>query len=88
GLCVYCNHCLPCPKGIDVGKVNSLTASSQYGMTDTLKEAYRLLKHKASECMGCKACEKRCPFDVHVVERMKSAVECFEKEMPQADRPH
>ena len=22
GNCVYCNHCLPCPAGIDVGLVN------------------------------------------------------------------
>ena len=22
GICVYCNHCQPCPKGLNVGMIN------------------------------------------------------------------
>jgi len=28
GECVYCNHCLPCPAGIDIGAVMRLSAST------------------------------------------------------------
>ncbi|KKM80396.1 hypothetical protein LCGC14_1340270 [marine sediment metagenome] len=36
GQCVYCNHCLPCPVGIDVGKTLRLAASAAGGVTDAL----------------------------------------------------
>ncbi|WP_242952287.1 4Fe-4S binding protein [Anaerocolumna xylanovorans] len=31
----------------------------------------------ASDCIGCTACEKRCPFGVKVVKRMEKAVRLF-----------
>ena len=31
GSCVYCNHCLPCPAGIDVGLVNKYYDLAQAG---------------------------------------------------------
>ncbi len=30
-----------------------------------------------SECVGCKACETRCPFSVPIAGRMKKAAELF-----------
>lgn len=77
GMCVYCNHCLPCPVGIDVGRVNSLVSSAQYGVTKKLKQEYDALEVKASDCIECGACESRCPFEVEVVNRMHKAVELF-----------
>ncbi|MBP7175401.1 MAG: aldo/keto reductase [Thermoclostridium sp.] len=78
GMCVYCNHCLPCPVGIDVGRVNSLVSSAQYGVTKNLKQEYDALMVKASDCVECGACESRCPFRVDVVNRMHKASELFE----------
>lgn len=79
GHCMYCGHCAPCPKGIDVAMVTKLLnlAIAQGEVPETVREHYAVLEHKAEECVGCKACEKRCPFEVKVVENMKKATDIF-----------
>ncbi len=77
GQCVYCNHCLPCPAGIDIGKVSSLFDQAQTGITPEVRAAYDALPSNASDCLSCGDCEARCPFDVPMVERMAQAAERF-----------
>ncbi|MCI8453962.1 MAG: aldo/keto reductase [Lachnospiraceae bacterium] len=79
GHCMYCGHCAPCPKGIDVASVTkflNLTAA-QGQVPETVREHYAMLPHTAGECVGCGACEKRCPFEVKIVENMKRAAKVF-----------
>lgn len=79
GHCMYCGHCAPCPRGIDVAAVTkflNLTVA-QGEMPETVREHYAILPHKAGECVSCGACEKRCPFGVPVIENMKRAAEVF-----------
>ena len=69
GKCVYCNHCKPCPVGIDIGLVNKYYDLAIAG--DTLaKEHYSTLEKKASDCISCGHCDSRCPFSVKQSERM------------------
>lgn len=72
GCCQYCNHCLPCAAGIDVGLVNRIIDNSA-------KDEYNALEIKASACLKCGECEceERCPFGVKVTERMDLAVKLF-----------
>ena len=79
GECTYCKHCAPCPVGIDIAKVNKLLADAQQAgkVTDELADEYKQLEHHAGECVGCGACETRCPFDVPVKEKMKEAEKVF-----------
>ena len=79
GHCMYCGHCAPCPKGIDVAAVTKFLnlVKAQKEMPETVREHYGVLPHKASECVQCKACEKRCPFHVKVTENMREAAEIF-----------
>ena len=81
GHCMYCGHCAPCPKGIDVAAVTKFLnlAAAQGEVPETVREHYALLAHKAGECIACGACEKRCPFQVPVMENMKKAAEVFAK---------
>ncbi len=70
GKCVYCNHCKPCPAGIDVGLVNKYYDLAKAG--DFLaKEHYLTLRKNASDCTGCGHCDSRCPFGVHQSMRMQ-----------------
>ena len=78
GQCVYCNHCLPCPVGIDVGKTTRLLDTAQHGLNTATRQEYMQLKTKASSCTGCGACAKRCPFNVDAVANMKKAIALFE----------
>ena len=79
GHCMYCGHCAPCPKGIDVASVTKFLnlCRAQGQVPETVREHYALLPHKAGECVACGACEKRCPFHVPAVQNMRSARELF-----------
>lgn len=81
GRCTYCNHCLPCSALIDIPQVNRLLASADLEMTQTLKEAYDGLNVKASACVQCRNCERRCPFDVKVMAAMREAAARFENSL-------
>lgn len=79
GHCMYCGHCAPCSAGIDIASVNkfyNLTVA-QGEIPETVREHYKALKHHASECIGCGACETRCPFGVAIVESMARAAAKF-----------
>ncbi len=70
GVCVYCNHCLPCPSEIDIAAVHKY--SDLYLAGDKLaKEHYASLKKNAQDCIECGSCEKNCPFGVSVIQKMK-----------------
>lgn len=69
GKCVYCNHCKPCPMGIDIGLVNKYYDLAKAGDAMAV-EHYRTLEKNASDCIGCGHCDSRCPFSVRQSERM------------------
>lgn len=81
GQCTYCGHCKPCPKDIDIAMVNKFydLATMHDDVPQSIKSHYMFLKHHASECIGCKSCESRCPFGVKIADRMKLASNLFEK---------
>lgn len=81
GHCMYCGHCAPCPKGIEVANVTKFLnlVRAQGEVPETVREHYNVLPAVASACIACGACEKRCPFGVPVIENMKEAVKVFGK---------
>ena len=81
GCCMYCNHCLPCPSKIDIAAVNKYLDLVELDKkpADTVKEHYAVLENTASACIECGVCEKRCPFNVAVIENMRRAATVFGK---------
>lgn len=78
GICVYCNHCKPCPAGLEIGLINKYYDLSQAG--DTLAHShYQKLEKKASDCLECGHCNNRCPFQVDQMARMKTISEYFDR---------
>lgn len=78
GRCMYCNHCLPCPRHINIAQVSKyLDMALLNGTSPTLQGHYEALEHKAGECIGCGICQTQCPFQVPIVERMKTAAGIF-----------
>lgn len=69
GICVYCNHCQPCPAGLNVGLINKYYDLSIAG--DILADGhYKKLEVKADQCIQCGHCNSRCPFHVDQAARM------------------
>ena len=76
GTCVYCNHCQPCPAGIDIGLVNKYYDLALAG--DSIAENhYTKLKINATDCIGCGHCDERCPFSVKQQSRMSEIADYF-----------
>ena len=76
GKCVYCNHCAPCPEGLDVGTINKFYDLAKVG-DNMAKEHYYALGKKASDCIGCGHCNSRCPFSVDQSARMNEIKDFF-----------
>ncbi|GMA97278.1 aldo/keto reductase [Pelosinus sp. IPA-1] len=81
GHCMYCGHCAPCSKKIDIALVNKYLdlALIQEDVPETLINHYGLLEHHANECIECGLCMKNCPFNVDIINKMKQAVKLFGK---------
>jgi len=79
GECVYCNHCLPCSVGIDIGKTTRILTIAQKGKKEEAEKAYHKLTIKAYEYNECGECMERCPFGVDIIENMKTVGGLFEK---------
>ncbi len=78
GTCVYCNHCQPCPAGIDIGLVNKYYDLALAG--DAIAAGhYDKLSVTADACLQCGHCDSRCPFQVKQMERMQTIAKHFGK---------
>ncbi len=76
GKCVYCNHCQPCPAGIDIGMANKYYDLARAG--DVLAaDHYKKLEKNASDCIACGHCNRRCPFHVDQMSRIKEIAAYF-----------
>ena len=76
GTCVYCNHCQPCPAGIDIGLVNKYYDLALAGDAIAANH-YDKLSVKADACLHCGHCENRCPFHVKQEDRMDAIKRYF-----------
>lgn len=79
GHCMYCGHCAPCPKNIDVASVTKFLnlCRAQGAVPETVREHYAALKSHAGDCIGCGQCETRCPFGVEIRSNMQEALHVF-----------
>ncbi len=80
GCCVYCNHCLPCPAGINIAAVNKyldIAVLDESNVPPSIRQHYKELESHGSDCIECGSCEERCPFKVQVMANMKRAAKLF-----------
>ena len=77
-FCRRCNYCAPCTVGIQIPNVFLFQGYlDRYGLGDWAKDRYHAMPVKASACIGCGACEKRCPYDLPIREMLKDAAAKF-----------
>ena len=79
-FCRRCNYCQPCAAGINISAVFLFEGYlSRYGLEDWAHQRYATLSAKASDCIGCGACEDRCPYHLPIREMLKAASAKFDK---------
>lgn len=76
GKCVYCNHCKPCPAGLDIGLINKYYDLAKNG-DSMAAEHYQNLELHAGVCLQCGHCNDRCPFSVDQIARMQEIAGYF-----------
>jgi predicted aldo/keto reductase-like oxidoreductase len=78
--CLYCNHCQPCPSGIDIAAVTryaDIAELNAMSIPPTVIQHYKALKRHGCDCVSCAKCESKCPFGILVSKNMKKAVTLF-----------
>lgn len=77
-FCRRCNYCAPCTVGIAIPNVFLFQGYlDRYGLGDWAKDRYSSMAVKASACIGCGACEKRCPYELPIRDMLKEAAVKF-----------
>lgn len=73
-FCRRCNYCAPCTVGINIPSVFLLEGYySRYDLKEWAVARYSTLAKTAADCIGCGACEPRCPYNLPIREMLKKA---------------
>ncbi len=84
--CTGCGYCTPaCPKKIAIPKcLEALIYKEVYNLDEAAKNRYNSIGKNpwdtgetASACIGCGACEKKCPQNIPIRERLRQCREIF-----------
>jgi hypothetical protein len=86
--CTGCRYCLPCPNKVQIPSIlHYYNLARVYGVSKKAREGYFALnaEERASSCLECGECEKKCPQKIPISKRMKEIAEYFEKEFKTRD---
>ena len=81
--CTGCHYCTEgCPKGIPIPDIfTAMNKQLGNGQMEEARKAYAAsapLGHRASDCVGCRQCERACPQHLPITANLQKAVEMFE----------
>lgn len=77
-FCRRCNYCQPCAAEINISGVFIFGGYlERYGLVDWARSRYATLSKKAGDCIGCGACEARCPYNLPIREMLKKYAAAF-----------
>ena len=88
--CTDCEHCKPCPNGVDIAANMRLwRMMRREGVTTQLRDDYAHLRATTFEagpngthagaCRDCGECEARCPEHVRVIRRLQDLAAALER---------
>ena len=77
--CTGCRYCMPCPKGVDIPGIfrcyNEMFIESKREGRFHFAQTVGMTKEPAfaTQCVQCGLCEKHCPQDIPIREKLKEA---------------
>jgi len=80
--CTGCQYCMPCPHKVNTPRIFHLyNLSEVYGLTEKAKKDYLALNpgERASACVECGKCEKKCPQKIPIRAKLKEISSYFEQ---------
>jgi len=80
GFCRMCNYCQPCPQKILISAVMyTEVALKRFDPKRIFEGEWDTFMDKVPECIDCGECEKRCPYELPIRERIRAAYERYNK---------
>lgn len=81
--CTGCGYCMPCPKGVDIPETfhcYNLSVLDRKGARWEYTQATAMRRNQSGAflCVGCGKCEKHCPQQLPIREKLKDAAKELE----------
>lgn len=79
--CTECGYCMPCPQKLEIPRLiryfNDWNLYEQNPSTKLEYDTWISPGRHASDCVGCGACEEKCPQHLPIVQALKETAEAF-----------
>ncbi|MGN1248822.1 MAG: aldo/keto reductase [Candidatus Spyradocola sp.] len=74
-FCRGCGYCLPCPAGIPINNAARMPQLIRRSPSASwMTEEYAAEMEKIENCIGCRACAKRCPYQLDTPALLKASL--------------
>ena len=71
-FCRGCGYCLPCPQGIEINNCARMSLMLRRAPSKAwLSEEYQAKMAKIENCINCRQCTKRCPYELDTPELLR-----------------
>jgi hypothetical protein len=78
GFCRMCNYCQPCPQQIMISAIMyTEVALKRFDPKRIFEGEWDKFMNTVPDCIDCGECEKRCPYELPIRERIKAALERY-----------
>ena len=79
-FCRGCGYCLPCPQGITINQCARMSMMLRRAPSASwLSERWQKEMEKIDSCVNCRACTKKCPYELSIPELLKKNLEDYRK---------
>ena len=77
-FCRRCGYCMPCTVGINI-PFNFLVEGyyTRYNLKEWAVSRYETMKVKPDSCIECGECERKCPYNLQIINKLKNVVSIF-----------
>ncbi len=77
-FCRGCGYCMPCPKGIQINNCARMSLMLRRAPSDNwLNDYWQAEMAKIDDCINCRACTRKCPYELSTPELLKKNYEDY-----------
>ena len=79
-FCRGCGYCLPCPMGIEINNCARMSLMVRRAPSaGWLSETWQAKMAKIENCINCRQCTKRCPYELNTPELLRKNLEDYKR---------
>ena len=79
-FCRGCGYCLPCPMGIEINNCARMSLMVRRAPSAvSLSETWQAKMAKIENCINCRQCTKRCPYELNTPELLRKNLEDYKR---------